>query len=97
MNAQIAGMDIATPAANQRHLADKRESPTRMARSADSHREALRKLGTAVHVAVGNGATWDEIFEVVKAAAVNAAEEGKPGASLAATFRASVHDGDDRF
>ncbi len=97
MRADIAGLDVETPPANQRHLESKRSDPARMARSVTDHREALRKLGTAVHVAVAHGATGDEIFEAVRMAAANAAEVGNPGASLAATFRASVHDGDDRF
>lgn len=97
MNADIAGLEIETPSANPRHLADKQASPTRMASGVESHRESLRKLGTAVRAAIGHGATWDEIFQAVQTAAVDAAEVGRPGAALAATFRASVHDGDDRF
>ena len=97
MNADIAGLDIETPPAKQRDLDAMLASPTRMAAGVEGHREALRKLGTAVMVAVDHGATWDEISQAVLAAAVTAAETGQPGAVLSATARASVHDGDDRF
>ncbi len=97
MNADTVGVDIKTPPANQGHLADKLASPTRMARGVEGHRESLRKLGTAVRVAVSHGATWDEISQAVRAAVVDAAAEGQVGAVLAATARASIHDGDDRL
>lgn len=97
MNADLAGLDIATPPAKQRDVADKLASPTRTARGIEGHRQSLHKLGTAVHVAAQHGATWREILQAVQAAAVDATEEGHPGAVLSANARACIHDGDDRF
>jgi hypothetical protein len=97
MNAQIAGIEVTTPPAKQRDLDDMLASPTRMERGVEGHRESLRKLGTAVRVAVQHGATWEEIHQAVVEAAIIASEEGRPAAVLSATARASIHDGDDRF
>lgn len=97
MNADIAGLDVTTPPARQRDLVEMLASPTRMTRGVEGHREALRKLGTAVLAAAHHGATWEEILQAVQGAAIGAVEEGQPGAVLSATARASIHDGDDRF
>jgi hypothetical protein len=97
MNADIVGLDIETPPAHQRHLAETLAEPKRAANLAEAHSEGLRKLTTAAWVAASNGATWAEIIETVRAGVINAAEVGQNCAVSSATARAVNHDGDDRL
>ena len=84
---------VNTPRARQDRVAEAIADPARLARNKDSHTEGLRKLATAAEVAVGRGATLEEILAVVTRAATEAAESSV----LAADARARVHNGDDRF
>ncbi len=86
-----------TPPANQRHLADSLADPTRVERSRQAHRDALRKLSVAAAAAASTGATWDEIHQAVRAGVADAAEVGGITAVSSATARARIHGGDDRL
>lgn len=86
-------MTIDTPRVRESDIAEALADPARIARSKDDHNEGLRKLATAVQVAVGRGATWDEIRAVVE----QAAQEEAGTSRLAANARARVHNGDATF
>lgn len=86
-------MTLTTPPAKQRDVRDVLGDPARAERLKTEHTEGLRKLATAVEVAVGRGATREEILAVV----TRAADELAQSSTLAATARARVHDGDDRY
>ncbi|MEU1810927.1 hypothetical protein [Micromonospora aurantiaca (nom. illeg.)] len=84
---------MTTPPARQRDVQSALSDPARTERSKADHTEGLRKLATAAEVAVGRGATREEILAVV----TRAADELAGTSSLAATARARVHDGDDTY
>ncbi|MEU4640812.1 hypothetical protein [Micromonospora sp. NPDC023814] len=86
-------MTLSTPPAKQRDVDAALADPARVERSRADHTEGLRKLATAVEVAVGRGATREEILAVVS----RAADELAQSSTLAATARARVHDGDDTY
>ncbi|MFY1673670.1 hypothetical protein ACN27G_27550 [Plantactinospora sp. WMMB334] len=86
-------MTIETPRPREADVAEALADPGRLARSKESHAEGLRKLATAVQVAIGRGATWAETLAVVERAAAEEASTSR----LAATARARVHDGNDSF
>lgn len=88
--APLAGVDL--PHAPAHQLEDMKD-PARLANWRHDHSEGLRKLQTAIKVAIGRGATWDEIRQAIDQAIM----EAVPGARLAAIARAHVHDGDDSF
>lgn len=86
-------MTMRTPPAKQRDVADALADPGRVERARVDHTEGLRKLATAAEVAVGRGATREEIL----AAVTRAIDELAQASTLAATARARVHNGDDAF
>ncbi|MFF0823079.1 hypothetical protein ACFYUR_22180 [Micromonospora haikouensis] len=86
-------MTLTTPPAKQRDVDEALADPTRAARAKADHTEGLRKLATSVEVAVGRGATREEILAVV----TRAADELAQGSTMAATARARVHGGDDTY
>jgi hypothetical protein len=86
-------MTLTTPPARQRDVAEALADPARISRSKADHTEGLRKLATAVEVAIGRGATREEILAVVS----RAADEMAQTSTLAATARARVHNGDDTY
>lgn len=86
-------MALTTPPAKQRDVAEALADPARIDRAKADHAEGLRKLANAVEVAVGRGATREEILAVVTRAADALAQQS----TLAATARARVHDGDDTY
>lgn len=86
-------MTLTTPPAKQRDVDEVLADPARTARIKADHTEGLRKLATAAEVAVGRGATREELLAVV----MRAADELAQTSTLAAAARARVHDGDDRY
>ncbi|WP_346536931.1 hypothetical protein [Micromonospora sp. DPT] len=86
-------MTLSTPPAKQRQVAEALADPARIEQSKADHTEGLRKLATAAEVAVGRGATREEVLAVV----ARAADELAQTSTLAATARARVHDGDDAY
>jgi hypothetical protein len=86
-------MTLTTPPARQRDVAEALADPARISRSKADHTEGLRKLAIAVEVAIGRGATREEILAVVS----RAADEMAQTSTLAATARARVHNGDDTY
>lgn len=86
-------MTLTTPPAKPRDVAEALADPARVERSKAEHTEGLRKLATAAEVAVGRGATREEILAVVS----RAIDELAQSSTLAATARARVHDGNDTF
>lgn len=86
-------MTLTTPPAKQRDVDAAFADPARIARSQAEHTEGLRKLATAAEVAVGRGATREEILAVV----TRAIDELAQTSTLAAAARARVHDRDDSF
>jgi hypothetical protein len=88
----LAGLEI--PRAPAHHL-DDMDNVARQATRHEAHDKALKKLATAIHVAVGSGATYAELAEVIEQAIPDAVAGS--GGRLAAIFRAKVHDGDDSF
>jgi hypothetical protein len=88
----LAGLEIPHAPA---HQLDDMDNAARQATRHEAHAKALKKLTTAIHVAVGNGATWAEIAEVIDQAIPDAVA-GSDG-RLAAILRAKVHGGDDSF
>lgn len=89
----VSVMTLTTPPAKQRDVDQALADPARIERSKADHTEGLRKLATAVEVAVGRGATREEILAVV----TRAADELAQSSTLAATARARVHEGDDTY
>ncbi len=77
----------------QRDLDDVANDPARMARNRESHAEGLRKLATAVRIAVGTGATREEIEAVLRACT----QPAEVDARRAIAARARTHDGDPTF
>lgn len=69
----------------------------RIERVRADHLEGLRKLGTAVQVAAGRGATREELLAVVERAIAETVGQDQGPARGAARLRAMVHDGDDSF
>lgn len=88
--APLAGLELPRAPA---HQLDDMNDPERQSRLRDSHAEGLRKLQTAIKVALGHGATWAEIRETIDGAIM----EDAPGSRLSAIARAKVHGGDDSF
>ncbi|BCJ65092.1 hypothetical protein [Polymorphospora rubra] len=82
---------VTTPPA--RHVAEVLADDARVERFQATHADALRKLATAVKVAVGSGATMAEILAVVEKTAPELASTDQ----LAANARAYVHNGDEAF
>lgn len=86
-------MTLTTPPAKPRDVAEALADPARVERARADHTEGLRKLATAAEVAVGRGATREEILAVVS----RAVDELAQSSTLAATARARVHGGNDTF
>jgi len=86
-------MTLTTPPARQRDVTEALADPARIERARADHVEGLRKLATSAEAAAGRGATREEILAVV----ARTIDEFAATSALAATARARVHDGDDRF